>query len=148
MHLECNVCFLAGIAALHCTAVPCSVHLEALCILLTTRCGCACKCYWFVCASIFLAICGPICIHMPLCKIKEWATWAHNNIPMMHHAALYCTSFTKLALWNGGPLFTVTADVFQPSAQCFIECNSTSRPGNILYLNCLNIWRLFFLFLI
>lgn len=63
----------------------------------------------------FLAIHGSICIYMPLCKIKEWATWAHNDIPMMQHAARYSTSFTKLALWAGGLFSQWLLMLLQPS---------------------------------
>lgn len=56
----------------------------------------------------FLAMCSSICSLMTLCKFKEWATWAGNSIPMMHHEARYSSSSTKLALWNKGSALTVT----------------------------------------
>lgn len=78
----------------------------------------------FVCSSIFfLAMCGSICSLMPLCKCKEWATWAGNRIPMMHHAARYSSSSTKLALWKKGSVLTITVNVVLALMQFAMHCN-------------------------
>lgn len=81
----------------------------------------------WVCLLVFLVclsqyIYCSICI-LVLCKIMKWATWADNSIPMMHHAAWYSTSFSRLAWWNGGPLPTVTVNVYPASAQFIRQCN-------------------------
>lgn len=68
-----------------------------------------------VCVSQYFSsysMCGSVCSLVPLCKFKEWATWTDNSIPMMHHAAWCGSSFTKLAMWNGGPLLTATGMFF------------------------------------
>lgn len=48
--------------------------------------------------AFFVLICSCFCICIAQCKIKEWASRAHNNIPIMCHADEHNTSFTKQAL--------------------------------------------------
>lgn len=90
MHIPCHTNYQS--------AVACSDHLEALCTLGIPLWVCLKAFLICVCNPFFVLICGCFCIQIAQCKIKEWASRDHNNVPIMCHADEHNTSFTKQAL--------------------------------------------------